>query len=236
MLQTSENGQQEIISETEAAPAPLEFDREEINALKQDPEFDYTDEKVQENWWTRFKRYLRLQWQKFLNWLSGDHNINEFVLFLFESLPYLLIAAILLFAVWLFTKLNPAGSYLKDPKAASVFINEEEEIVQSRNIQKLIEEAVAAGNYRLAVRFHYLLVLQKLSEKGFIDYQYSKTDEDYLIEIQKEELGRQFSQITRIYDFIWYGNFTVSAGNYPRAKKEFEIMQEQINKGNEQNL
>ena len=236
MLQTSENVQQEVISETQAAPAPLEFDREEINSLKQDPEFDYTEVKVEENWWTRFKRYLLLQWQRFLSWLSGDHNINEFVLFLFELLPYLLIAAILLFAIWLFAKLNPAGSYLKDPKTAGVFLNEEEEIVQSRNINKLIEEAVAASDYRLAVRFHYLLILQKLSEAGLIDYQYSKTDEEYLAEIQAKELGRQFSQITRIYDFIWYGNFAVSAGNYPRAKKEFEQMQEQIKKGNEQKV
>ena len=234
--ETLGNVQQESPPQKTAAPTPLKFDWDQISDLKEQPEFDYTEEVAQENWWTKFKRYLRLQWQNFLRWLTGDHNVNSILLFFLDLLPYLIMAGILIFAIWLFTKLNPAGSYLKDPKAGSVFLNEEEEIVQSRDIPKLIEEAIASGNYRLAVRFHYLLILQKLAEAGFIDYQFSKTDEEYLTEIKEENLQQQFSQITRIYDFTWYGNFEVNAGTYPRARKEFDQMQEQIKSRHEQNV
>lgn len=233
---STENDQVEIQTETATSPSPLQFDREKLASYKEQPEFDYTEEVAQENWWTKFKRYLQLQWQKFLNWLFGDHEPGNFVLFLLEILPYLILAGILGFAVWLFIKLNPGGSFLSDPKAGSVFLNEEEEIVQSRDIKKLIDEAVAAENYRLAVRYQYLFILQQLSQAGYIDYQFPKTDEEYLAEIEKEPLRIQFQKITRIYDFIWYGSFEVTAENYPKAKKEFEKMQQLIKKGNEQNL
>ncbi|GHA42284.1 hypothetical protein GCM10007103_24500 [Salinimicrobium marinum] len=235
---TTENEQIEIEVPAEASPSPspLQFDREKLNSYKEQPEFDYTEEVAEENWWTKFKRYLQLQWQKFLNWLFGDHNPNSFVLFLLEILPYLILAGILGFAVWLFIKLNPGGAFLSNPKAGSVFLNEEEEIVQSRDIRKLIDEAVAGENYRLAVRYHYLLILQLLSQAGYIDYQFPKTDEEYLAEIEKEPLKNQFKKITRIYDFIWYGSFEVTRENYPKAEKEFQKMQQIINKRDEQNL
>lgn len=233
---TAENVQQEIQNQSETAPAPVEFDREKISSYKEQPEFDYTEEVAQENWWTKFKRYVRLQWQKFLNWLSRDHMLNGITLFLLEMIPYLILVGILFFAIWLFIKLNPASSYLSDQTTGSVLLNDEEEIIQSKDIRKLIEEAVATENYRLAVRYYYLLVLQQLSETGYIDYQFPKTDQEYLAEIKQESLKKQFEQITRIYDFIWYGSFDVTAANYPRAKKEFEEMQELIKIGDGQNL
>ncbi len=233
---TTENEQSEIQAPAEASPSPLQFDREKIASYKKQPEFDYTEEVAQESWWTKFKRYVQLQWQRFLNWLFGDHEPGGLVLFLLEILPYLILAGILIFAVWLFIKLNPGGSYLSNPKAGSVFLNEEEEIVQSRDIRKLIDEAVAADNFRLAVRYQYLLILQQLSQTGYIDYQFPKTDEEYLDEIEKKPLKIQFKKITRIYDFIWYGSFEVTSENYPKAKNEFEKMQQLINRRDEQNL
>jgi hypothetical protein len=100
----------------------------------------------------------------------------------------------------------------------------------------LIDEAVTAENYRLAVRYQYLLILQQLSQAGYIDYQFPKTDEEYLAEIEKEPLKNQFKKITRIYDFIWYGSFEVTRENYPQAEKEFKKMHQLIKEGNEQNL
>jgi hypothetical protein len=233
---STENDQVKFETETETTLSPLQFDRKKINSLKEQPEFDYTEEVAQENWWTKFKRYLQLQWQKFLNWLFGDHKPNSFILFLLEILPYLILAGILGFAVWLFIKLNPGSSFLSNSKAGSVFLNEEEEIVQSRDIKKLIDEAVTAENYRLAVRYQYLLILQQLSQAGYIDYQFPKTDEEYLAEIEKEPLKNQFKKITRIYDFIWYGSFGVTKENYPQAEKEFKKMHQLIKEGDEQNL
>lgn len=227
---------QEEMIQAETAPTPLQFDREAIENLKKDPDFDYTEEVEQENWWTRLKRYVNLQWQRFLNWLFGDYRGNSFILFLVELIPYLILAGVFIFAVWLFIRLNPGRSFLKTTEAGNITFNEEEEIVQSRDIRKLIDEAVARGDYRLAVRYSYLLVLQKLTEAGHIEYQFPKTNEDYLAEIEQETIRNQFRQITRIYDFIWYGSFEVTRENFGRVQRDFSKMQELIAPQHEQNV
>lgn len=218
------------------APRPLQFDRDKIASLKEDPDFNYTEVVEQENWWTRFKRYLSLLWQNFLQWLFGDYRGNSLVLFLVELIPYLILASLLAFVTWLFMRLNPAASILQTPQAGKITFTEEEEIVQSRDISQLIKEAVASENYRLAIRFYYLLILQKLSEAGFIKYQFPKTNEEYLAEIGQEDLRKQFRQITRIYDFIWYGSFEVTEENFNRAERDFKAMQKLIKIQDEQKL
>ena len=81
---------------------------------------------------------------------------------------------------------------------------------------------VRENKYRLAVRFYYLLVLQKLSQKDIIDWQVQKTNADYVYEIKSEKLRKEFTKLTRIYDFIWYGNFDVNETDFLKAEKEFK--------------
>lgn len=227
--------QGDTIQTSENIPAPLRFDKRKLERLKQDPDLDYSEKVEEENWWTRFKRYLDLQWQRLLNWLFGDYRGNGLILFLVELIPYLILAGIVFFAVWLFIRLNPGRAFLEERETGSISLTQEEEIVQSRDINKLIEEAVSRGNFRLAVRYHYLLVLQQLSEGGHITYEFSKTNEEYLKEIDLETLRNQFGQITRIYDFIWYGSFDVTAEIFHRAEREFGKMEKLVKQQHEQN-
>lgn len=233
--ETAETELQEgAVQRENTTPSPLRFDRDKMESLKEDPDLNYTEKVEEENWWTRFKRYVSLQWQRFLNWLFGDYRGNAFILFLVELIPYLILAGILFFAVWLFIRLNPGKAFLKEPETASISMTEEEEIVQSRNINELIEEAVSRGDYRMGIRYHYLLVLQQLSEDGHIRYEFSKTNEEYLTEIGKQNLREQFRQITRLYDFIWYGSFEVTPEAFRKAQREFVKMHELIKQQHEQ--
>lgn len=216
-------------------PVPLTFDKKKINFFKEQPAFDYSEKVSQENWWTRFKHAVQIRWNNFLEWLFGDYRINNFLLFFLELLPYLILVFLLFLITWLFAKLNPAASFLGTPQEGKVFLTEEEEIIQSRNIRKLIENAVSEENYRLAIRFQFLQILQLLTEKNFITYNFPKTDTDYLAEIEPKSLQEQFRQLTRIYNFIWYGSFEAQQKDYEKAKKEFQKMQELIDQKNEQN-
>lgn len=226
--------QKGVAQRENTTPSPLRFDRDKMESLKEDPGLNYTEKVEEENWWTRFKRYVSLQWQRFLNWLFGDYRGNGLILFLVELIPYLILAGILFFAVWLFIRLNPGNAFLEEPETGSISMAEEEEIVQSRNINELIEEAVSKGDYRMGIRYHYLLVLQQLSEGGHIQYEFSKTNEEYLAEIGQQNLRQQFRQITRIYDSIWYGSFEVTREAFQRAQREFVKMHELIKQQHEQ--
>ena len=51
----------------------LNFSEETLNEFKENPDFDYSEAAANDNWWTQFKRYVRLQWQRFMEWLFGDY-------------------------------------------------------------------------------------------------------------------------------------------------------------------
>ena len=227
----------QLQEEQEAAgPVPLDFDQEKIHSYKQDPDFDYTEKIESENWWTRFKRWVALQWQNFMERLFGDFEAPPFLAFLFRALPYLLITLLLGLIIYLFWKLNPASYFSGHRTKPAVFLDEDEKIIRKRDIKVLIENAIAKGNYRLAVRYHFLYMLQQLTQRNFISYDSSKTDEDYLQELLQPELREQFRKLNRIYDFVWYGRFETGPENFEKIRKDFQKMQTLISPSYEQKL
>lgn len=212
---------------------PVEFNPEKIEAYKKQDAFNYLEDVENDSWWTRFKKWLDLKFHQFSNWLFGEYEPNSFLAFLLNVLPYLIIGAILGFFVWLFMKLNPGVSVLDEPQKPQVLFHEEEEIVRSGDISGLIEKAVSDGDYRLAIRYYYLQLLKILDEREFINYEYQKTDSDYLAEV-KEDLKSPLKKVMRLYDFIWYGNFPVTAEDFPGIQKTFLQFRASLNPaGNE---
>jgi hypothetical protein len=114
---------------------------------------------------------------------------------------------------------------------AYVSLSEEEHIIKNEDIQALIQNALADKNYRLAVRYSYLYSLQLLSKKELIDWQLQKTNHDYLTEIKKPDLQNSFSKITRIYDYIWYGDFTIDELKYKKAETVFLHLEKMLKNG-----
>lgn len=225
-----------VVQTAETKLVPLEFSEETIEQFKEDPDFNYSEATAEDNWWTKFKRYIRLQWNRFLNWLFGDYEAPLLLAIFLDVLPYLLLGLLLSLILYLFTKINPGNYLFGAPAEAEVHFDEEEKIIRNRDIKKLIEKAVAKENYRLAVRYHFLYVLQQLSRQDLVIYDSAKTDEEYVNEINDPALKAQFKGVNRIYDFIWYGNFETTAENYDRIKKEFQKAERLIQPQHEQSL
>lgn len=160
----------------------------------------------------------------------GDYDPGSFLGFIIRVLPYLLIAGVIIFLVWLFIKLNPGAKILGSSKSAEVFFTEEEEIIKTKNIKELIEKALLNNDKRLAVRYYYLLVLQGLSEKQLIDYEFDKTNSDYIKELKSSDLTLGFQKATTLYDYIWYGNFDVTQENFGKAQHTFNDLERLISK------
>lgn len=218
----------------DGAPTPLKFNRERLSELRQQPAFDYSEKDSQESWWTNLKRFLGLKWDQLMERLFGDFEAHGILLYFLNILPYLIVAGVLIFAIWLFNKLNPAAALLEEPGQNKVFFSEEEEIVQSRDITSLVATALEEGNFRLAIRYQYLMILRKLDSKGVISYESAKTNADYLREIRQKSLQDQFKHLTWIYDFTWYGSFSAGEEDYNKAEREFSKMQELIVRSDEQ--
>ncbi len=208
------------------------FDKNIVEKYKDDNAFDYSENLEEANWWTQFKRWLGNIWNSFWDWILGDYKANGFFAFLIEAIPYLIIAGIIAFIIWLFFKLNPGARLLKSKEKPSVFFTEEEEIIKSKNIKKLIDKALKAKNYRLAVRYYYLLILRNLKEAELIEYEFDKTNTDYFSEIKSEPINKNFQKATNLYDYIWYGNFDVTESDYLKAQNTFSNLENLIPKAN----
>ena len=97
-----------------------------------------------------------------------------------------------------------------------------EENIHEIDFAKLIEASIAEGSYRKAVRLYYLKTLKQLSDKEIIDWQKNKTNADYRYEIERSEHANAFSEITTIFDYIWYGEFPVDRTLFVQTENKFK--------------
>ena len=204
---------------------PLDFDADKIADLKNDPSFDYLKVVENDSWWTRVKRWINTRYHQFTDWLIGDYKAYQFVGILLKILPYLILGAFIGLIIWLFIRPRFLS---EEQEVPLVFLNNEENIVRSENIGELIEGAINDGDYRLAVRYYYLQLLRQLNQKKLIDYEFQKTNSEYLIEIKADRLRVQLRKVMRIYDFIWYGSFSLTESDFHLAQSNFQDLQTSI--------
>lgn len=227
--------------DTNTEKTPLSLNREKINQYKDNPDFNYKPPEETDNWWKQFTNWIgdlvsRLfnwlgnVWRSFWQWLLPNSQGSALWSFVIHVLPYIIITIFVAFIIWLFYKLNPGAKLMKSKEKPDVFFTEEEEIIKTRDIQRLIDKALHKKNYRLAVRYYYLLVLKRLTDAELIEYEFNKTNSDYFAEITSEKLNTGFRKATTIYDYIWYGNFTVTETDFNKAQEIFKNLEHSISK------
>ncbi len=221
---------QSILYDQDSTLSPLKLDRELLENYSKDSRFDYSDKEVEENWWSQFKTWIHKTWNQFWLWIFGDYESNSFLVFLFKVLPYLIIIGVLIFIIWLFYRLNPGVGFFKSKTQPEILYSNEEKIIRSKNIDKLVDDALTNQDYRLAIRYYYLKVIKGLDESEIIEYQFDKTNSDYISEINNKQLKSHFLKVTFLYEYIWYGNFAVSNSDFSKAQAQFVELDNLISK------
>lgn len=94
--------------------------------------------------------------------------------------------------------------------------------------QQEIDKALAQGNYRLAVRIHFLRLLRNLSDKNMIQYKQEKTNLDYLMELSSKTWYTEFFRLTRHFEYSWYGQFDVVEDTYRVIANEFNQFEKKL--------
>lgn len=79
----------------------------------------------------------------------------------------------------------------------------------------LADELAARGEFREATRHLYLALLSRLHRDGAIDYDATRSNWDYLVGFKGggDSKGR-FRELTRRFDFAWYGHLEVGPPDY----------------------
>ena len=220
------SSEKELVYDTEQLDGTA-LDKETIDDFKNDPDYNYQEIEPEDNWLSSIRRKLSEIWNSFIRWLTGGEEAVGIFATLLGMLPYILLALLLGLLIWVFLKIDNARAVIQ-PNLKGVYIGDDEEILKNEDIQSLIDAALKDKNYRLAVRYYYLLTLQKLSGKELIDWQVQKTNHEYIYEIKNNELRAQFGKLTDVYDYIWYGNFEVDEPAFAKAQLAFNKINSEI--------
>jgi len=190
-------------------------------------DFVYTEDVIELNFWDRFKLWLSYKIFNLFRMQSVAASMKVVILIM-QIIGILLILFVLYKIVM--HLMNEDGNWIFGRKSDKVHINatDIENDIHQMDFKQLIEEAIHKDNYRLAIRYYYLLVLKKLSEKEKIIWDNEKTNYDYYQEIGNSELKKQFKYISYIYNYCWYGEFTIDQQEYETGKKAFNRLIETI--------
>jgi hypothetical protein len=109
----------------------------------------------------------------------------------------------------------------KKAPAITVETQKEEMPTSANAFTALINAAKVNGDFRSATRWLYLQALMGLREKGVIEFASDKTNRQYLTEMAKAPYHPAFKQLTRQYEYIWYGNFSIAAQQFSQLEQDF---------------
>ncbi len=186
--------------------------KEDLNSKYSGRDFDYTEKKKKKK-------------EKKSESIKPKYNpgfYNGFADFMKLIFPFLLGAIVIIIILKLYLGSDAKfWGFKKTTNLASKKLVYEDEDIDNSDIEGLLKKAIADKNTRLAIRYYYLLLLKKLSEKEIIKYDKDKTNSDYLFEIDDPQKRKQFSYLSYIYTYVWYGEFDLNEQDFLEVSKKY---------------
>lgn len=97
-----------------------------------------------------------------------------------------------------------------------------DQYLHETDLDYFLRDALAKGNYALAVRLYYLQAIKQLSEKGAIQWSREKTNRDYMREMRSHPLSESFRTATRTFEQVWYGNQGLTQNSFAQIEPTFK--------------
>lgn len=113
----------------------------------------------------------------------------------------------------------PAGKALKEEDETEILENGD--LLDEDFYKQKIATAEQEGNYRLAVRFHFLLTLAQLNALEKIHFTPEKTNADYIRELKEDYRAEEFARLSNIFTYVWYGKQEINGEDYADIKELF---------------
>ncbi|MFT5818047.1 MAG: cell division protein FtsL [Lentimonas sp.] len=100
------------------------------------------------------------------------------------------------------------------------------EELDPNDLKNLIQKARSDGYFSLAIRYYFLLYLEKLEKNEYIVYNKDKTNTDYLLELKQETHIAEFIKVSYLFEYVWYGKKAIDQETFASLEKTFN---DQIN-------
>lgn len=205
------------------------FDQKALDDFKSQDDFNYNVKLQEENIFEKVWAWLGRVVKRILSIIFDDIGPAVGVLAaIVKAIPWIVLGLLLFFILKFFLNVNTRNATDSLETVPAIHLTNDEELIKNQNISELVQQAIQEKNYRLAVRFYYLLILQKLTDKELIVWQQEKTNEDFIREVAHLKIASDFTETTRLYDFVWYGNFEINEAEFLKAEPLFHTLIKKI--------
>jgi len=199
---------------------PKKF-KENIPSRYKGKDFDYTTVKPRMSFWEKLMQKV----YKIIEAIFGETvfrksgNVAGMLIRLFA----ILLVGFLLYFIIRYL-IGKDGNFLFGKRNKKVEIRDEElhENIHEINFPESILQFEKSGDFRSAVRYQFLFVLKKLSDKKLISWNPEKTNKDYVAELKAPHLKNEFSELSYIFEYVWYGEFSINEESYLKFKSQYQ--------------
>jgi hypothetical protein len=170
----------------------------------------------------------------FFQWLSRLFG-SKAARVILGILPYALVIIAVVLILLRITSVEMSKIFKPETRKAGEDVVVSDENIHELDLDNLLRNAEEKSDFRLAIRYWYLKVLRLLSANNLINWQIHKSNYDYLREIPKTSYYPVFKELTRDFEYLWYGEFSAGKEYYENASaKAQELINEIRNSGNKQ--
>ncbi|WP_257668368.1 DUF4129 domain-containing protein [Parapedobacter tibetensis] len=197
-----------------------EFDKAAIDRFRANPDFQYDKQQLDLSWWQRFKRWVKY---KIFELMTKEGSWS-----LLKNTIIVLGIVALLYLIMKLLGMDMASLFSRNAKSTGLAYTEHIEDIHGIDFDAELSKAIETRNYRLAVRLLYLDCLKKLSSYQLIDWQPAKTNTAYVNELSDADLHTGFKQLTRQFEYVWYGDFGIDQQRFMQVHEAFQQFDKQL--------
>ncbi|PBJ12144.1 DUF4129 domain-containing protein [Flavobacterium sp. ACN6] len=186
-----------------------------------DPEFIYEYKEPEKSWWDHFIHWLAGIFASLFKFKSVKTSLN-FVAILFRVIAVLVVIVLIYFIARALTKQEGKWIFGKNANKKSIFYSDAEKNIHLLDFEKLIKESIETGERRIAVRYYYLWLLKVMAQHNYIEWDIEKTNSDYLYELRQPSHKEEFTYLSYLYNYIWYGEFEIDDAIFRKTENRFK--------------
>lgn len=218
MLPTDSILKHRIVTENNIFPKKF---KENLKSRYKEKDFDYTTNKPRESFFAKLQRKI----SQLLQSIFGESTIGksmDITWVLIRLFAIALVGFLLYFIIKYLV--GKDGNFIFGKRNKKVDITEEQlhENIHEINFPESIASFERAEDYRSAIRYQFLYILKKLSDKKLINWNPEKTNKDYVRELKTDSIQQEFSQLSYIFDYVWYGEFEINETTYQKFKSQYQ--------------
>ena len=194
-------------------------DQKLLEDFRSDNDYNYSNEPLPSE--NPVAKWLKWFFKKLSDLFSGGS---------FDSFwQYVIMAAgagLLLFLLYKAKVLDYVFPSRKVTEASEYVVGQEN--IHEINFEEAVANALDRRDFRLAIRLQYLKILKLLSTKELINWRPNLTNQEYVQQLEKYPYHADFVQLTRYFEFAWYGDFQIDESGFKEMKEFSASFQKKI--------